>query len=154
MATKHGSRSPWKDRFTEPTIDQLLAGLGAEERSLIDAARAMLGAFERIGESVQWQGVAWRWAMTFAHPGDERAWAFLIPNPERPEIAVPMTGEFLETLNFQRMRKFLRDELVHARCVRGVYWPSWELVSTTQLDELKTVIKKKHEFSAAAACSS
>lgn len=143
-------RSVWEDRFQTPTLDDLRAGLAKQHAQLFDLAREHLASFDGVRESIVWHGVPWRWTVTFAHAGESRApIAYLIPQPGRPLLAIPLPVESLSSIPLRRMSKAIRDGIVFAAEVGGVHWPTWELASKPLIDEIMNLLRRRLEASLA-----
>jgi hypothetical protein len=138
-------RVPWQDRFTVPDVALLLSGFAKQHTTLIEAVRSGLLGLEEVSEVVVWRGT-WRWTLTYLLDGDpDRAWAYLIPQPGRPVFALPVTDEMVQSLSMKRVSKAIRDGIVLAAHVGGIYWPQWELTGKPLVEELVTLARKKHE---------
>lgn len=143
-------RPVWEDRFQSPTLDDLRAGLAKQHAQLFDQAREQLLAFDGVRESVVWHGVPWRWTVTIAPAGDPRSpIAYLIPQPGRPLVAIPLPVEALSSIPLRRMSKAIRDGIVFAAEVGGVHWPTWELQSKPLIDEIVNLLRRRLEASLA-----
>ncbi len=143
-ATEYTMRSSWENKFDEPTIDDLRAGFGKQVGALIDGARDKLCSYEPVDESVSWQGVPWRWTMVYSAPDlDDRPIAYLVLDPQRPLIAIPMTAELVESIPMHRLKKHVRDGVLLSRKVVGVYWSTWELTSKSQLQDILELVHRK-----------
>jgi len=146
------ARSPWEDRFQTPSTQALLDAMHKPLLALLEQARAALLALPGVAESVGWQGVPWRWSFAYRVEGDPtRALAFLVPQPSRPQLAVPLTDEMIAALPIRKLAKPVRDAFVFSPKISGVCWPCWELSAKTQVDELMSVVQVKHGMAHALA---
>ncbi len=144
-------RSPWEDRFRNPTVDELRAGMTRQHSQLFDTARDCLRAFESVQETLVWRGIPWRWSLAYPIEGDaNRILAYLIPQPGKPQLAVPLTVEMIAALPQRRLPRMIRDAITFSARVAGIHWPCWELQSRPQIDELIGLAKRKHEFGLSA----
>jgi hypothetical protein len=142
-------RTAWNNRFERPfSADFLLAQLLDEtRRELAAAARSALLQLEGVTESVEWLGVPWRWTLVYRSESDaERPLAYLVPEPARPQLAIPMTVPMIRSLPARRLKKFVRDAIVFSRAVADVHWPTWELTARPQLDDVLDLVARKHRF--------
>lgn len=140
-------RLPWEDQFNTPSMDDLRRHYPKQLGNLLETARSNLLAFEGVREELAWQGVPWRWTLTYSCPDDPtRAWAYLVPDPLRPKIALPLTEEMVEALPMRRLKKFVRDGVVAARRVNTVYWATWEITNRSQLEEILELARRKHQY--------
>jgi hypothetical protein len=140
-------RIPWEDRFQTPRTEDLLSEFAKHQAHLIHQAREALNSMDGVTESIAWLGIPWRWTLAFGLDGvKDKPWAYLVPQPGKPILALPMTGEAVASLPMRKLPKFIRDVVTLSPKVGGVHWMQWELTSKTQLDELITLARKKHEL--------
>lgn len=140
-------RSAWNDRFRTPALDELLEPFNRQQCGLIDAAREQLIAIPEITEELSWQGIPWRWTLVYRWKGEpERAWAYLVLDPARLRLALPMTTELIAKLPAKKLSRPTRDGIVQASEVAGVHWAQWELVNKPQLEELVGLAHIKHQL--------
>lgn len=136
-------RSAWMDRFRTPSAEDLLNALSAERGALVGQARQQLAALETVRESLSWVGLPWRWTFVYRRRGDQRRpIAYLVPNPEGPELAIPLADRMIADLGFRKLPRFVREGIIAAVYVNGVHWASWELASQTVLDELLSLVRR------------
>ncbi len=135
--------TPWHDRFTRPSVEGLLACLEEGHRAAFEAAREALSGLPGVREELVHMGVPWRWCLRYTTEGDDR-FAFLVPEPGKPLLSLPLPEAFLEGLPLRRLSRGVRDGLTHARLVGGVVWAEWELTSRTQAEELTQLAQQKH----------
>jgi hypothetical protein len=136
-------RAAWMDRFKAPTADEMLGAFNKQMTGALQHLREKLLAVEGAKEEVSWQGV-WRWTLVYRIPGDgERAWAYLVLDPTKPRVAVPITDELIAELPLKKLSKFIRDGLAHAPVVDGVRWAQWELQGKGQADDLVALAEYK-----------
>lgn len=140
------ARNPWEDRFQTPGLDDLLGALAKPQLQLIDQAREGLLALEGVTESIAWLGIPWRWTLAFNLEGTaaEKPWIYLVPQPAKPLLALPMSSEMVQALPMRRLPKFIRDVIVLSPKVAGVHWMQWELSGRGQVDELVGLARRKH----------
>lgn len=146
-------KHPWANKFRRPTPDELIAQYGSKQLAqLVAAARAELSRLAGVAETLSWNGVPWRWSFEYRAerpaPGAAGAQplAYLVPDPQRPQIAVPLTAEMIDLLPVRRLKRFVREGIVHGRIVAQVYWPSWEFALRSQLDEIMDLVVRKHRL--------
>lgn len=141
------SKSAWEDRFRTPTVQDLFESCRRQISSLIESVRDRLLSKPGMSEAVEWQGLPWRWTMTYSNPSDpSHAWAYLVPDPEKPVLSIPMTSEMVDSMPLHRMKKHVRDGVLTSRQVDGVYWASWELTSKAQLQDVLELVERKHTY--------
>jgi hypothetical protein len=137
------SRPAWPDRFRAPSADDLLAPFNKQVAALLEHARTKLRAVEGVKEEISWQGV-WNWTFVYRIPGDgERAWAYLVPDPAKPRIAVTVFDDIIPDLPIRKLSKYIRDGLTHAPVVDGVRWPHWDISNRTQVDDIVSLAQLK-----------
>ena len=129
---KFNPRPVWEDRFAQPTADELVGGAAPEGRALIQTARRHLDEFD---EQVEWLGIPWRWSFVY-RTQEGRPWAYLIPNPDAPMLALPIPVEALQELSHKRLARFVRDGIIQASEVGPTRWAEWTLTSETQINDL------------------
>lgn len=139
-------RVPWEDRFQHPKLDELLGEFSKQQSGLIEQAREALLGLGGVKESITWLGIPWRWTLAYDLDGGGKPWAYIVPQPGKPLLALPMSGEAVAALPMRRLPKFIRDVVVFSPKVGGVHWMQWELTSRTQVEELIGLVKKKHEM--------
>lgn len=148
-------KSLWADKFRMPTIDQLRQQVAKPLLPVFDDARATLNELDGVSETLQWQGVPWRWTLVYRFGGETdssgaKAVAYLIPDPQRIQICVPLSGEQIETCGVKKLKRPIRDGVLHSRSVAGVWWPTWDLPSKSALDEVLELVERKHKNLAVA----
>jgi hypothetical protein len=142
-ATSSKARVAWLDRFRAPAAEDLLAPFNKQTSALLEHARRKLLAVDGIREELCWHGI-WNWSFVFRLLGDgERAWAYLIPDPARPRIAIPIDDEIIPDLPVRKLSKFIRDGLTHAPVVDGVRWSCWDIQNRTQVEDIVSLAQHK-----------
>jgi hypothetical protein len=139
-----GKRDCWQERFSTPRLEQLLARYAPPVADLVPPLLAGLRGIEGVGEELRWFGIPWRWSLGFRHARDlSREWAVLVLKPDKPDLIVPLTHALLERFPSRRFTRGVRDGIVHAPQVAGVFWAQWEITSRPQVDELLDLLKVK-----------
>jgi hypothetical protein len=141
-------RLPWHDKYNQPGVDALREHYANPQfLAVFDQARERLLKFEGIEEHVEWQGMPWRWSLLYMKDSDPTAaLAFLIPLPERPQVAVPLVPDMLRSMPAHRFKKHLKEVLLLANLVDGVYWPTFELTSKAQTEDIMDLVRRKYDF--------
>ncbi|TVQ30593.1 MAG: hypothetical protein EA376_12070 [Phycisphaeraceae bacterium] len=141
------TRIPWEDRFNRPSLHDLREHYNSQMSRLLDQARERLLSFEGAQEEIAWEGVAWRWTFVYRLANDPtRAWAYLVPHPENPRLAIPMTTPMVEALPRRRLKKYITEGVATAKRVGDIHWASWEVANKTNLDEVLDLAKRKYKF--------
>lgn len=148
-ASKH--RQCWADRFETPEWPELLDQMPKAASSLLEYAHAKLGAIEALREEISWQGV-WCWTLVFRQGGEGgRGLAYLVPDPARPRVCIPVPNALIPGLPIKKLSKFVRDGLLHAPAVDAVRWACWHVQSRSQVDELMALLGHRMAASAQVA---
>lgn len=140
------ARSPWKNRFQTPDFDGLRAHYAKHLGDLFHSARERLHALSGMSERIEWLGTAWRWTYVYSHESaPARAWAYLIPNPEKPMLAAPMSIEFVRSLPMRRLKRYVRDGLCSAKRTGEILWPTWDVTGKSNLDDVMDLLGRAHK---------
>lgn len=136
-------RFAWENRFRVPSAEDLLAPFEAPVRELIEVTRSRLLAVDGATERIRWLGVPWRWSFVYDGPEPAgRARAYLIPEPGRPQLALPIGTDVFREVSLRRLPRFIRDGFVYAPQVGGVRWAQWVLTSRSQVDQLASFVEQ------------
>lgn len=139
-STASKPRPVWSDRFTRPEPEVLGTGFAKLSQGAFDLARTRLRAIDGVREEVQWRGV-WNWTFGyFLADEGEPALAFLVPDPERPRLALPFPDSMIAELPARKLARVVRDVLAHAPVVDGLRWPMWDLSTKTETEDLLTLL--------------
>ncbi|MBC7773653.1 MAG: hypothetical protein H7210_14255 [Pyrinomonadaceae bacterium] len=145
---KASKRLAWEDKFRRPEVAELFSHYPSKQLATVaEAIRNRLREFTEVQESVQWQGTPWRWTFTYTCELDPtRAWAYLIPDPAKVQLCIPLTTPMVQSLPMRRLKKVVRDGIVYSKFVAGTYWPCWDVQSKANLDELFDLAARKHKY--------
>ncbi len=138
------SRTCWEDRYRTPTVRELCDALSRQHAHLIDLGREKMLALGGVTESIEWRGIPWRWTLAFNV--ESTALAYLVPQPARPRLALPLPEEIVQALPLRRATKAVRDAITFAPRVGGILWPAWDLQSRPQIEELCGLIRRKYDL--------
>lgn len=130
------ARPYWENQFHTPSRAQLIGGLTREHAGLVSHARQSLLGVLAGPEIIAWHGYPWRWTIVFRAAADERPWAYLIPQPARPRLALTLDVGTLSSVQLRRISKYLKEGLAAAPRVGNTCWPEWDLLSEGQTEEL------------------
>ncbi len=129
-------RELWQNKFRTPTVAELIGGLAPPQAGLFEAARERLAARPGLAEELVWMGVPWCWALAFRRGEDSpRPTAFLVPEPGKAVLSLPLEGESLAKVPLKKLSKSQREALINGTRVGEVVWTVWELQSKTALEE-------------------
>jgi len=143
------TRFAWEDKFRTPTPEDLVQGLNKHGETPVVDVRDRLLAIEGVSEELSWHGVPWRWTFAYRTEDDDsaRALAYLVPQPGKARLAIPMTQPQIAALPLRKLSKFIRDGLLHAPEVGGVRWVQWEPTARSQCDEIMKIVEIKLQIS-------
>lgn len=145
MTAAHVSkvRTPWEDRFVVPVASTLISGLPAHLASVAEFARAKFSGIDALQEEIGWQGV-WKWTFVYATAVEPRkGWAYLVPDPAKLRISLPIQAELMQDLPLKKLSKFVRDGLLHSPLVGRTKWPMWEIQGKGQVEDILELAKFK-----------
>lgn len=144
-----GISAAWSDRFTVPTADGLRKAMAKPFADLVETARSRLQELGTLSEEVSWEGVSWRWTLVYHAEGAQkgRPWAYLIPNPDGPKLAIPFDEAELRRLPLARAKKHVRDGIMSAKRVDKTLWAVWDVNSKAALDDVFDLVKRRHKLS-------
>lgn len=145
------ARPLWQDRFTRPSVDDLLDAVGDENRGHFLKLRASLRKLEGLSETLEWCGLPWRWALVYRLEGDSEAAAYLVPNPETPAAVFRVTHEEVRALPIRKLSRYTRDGLAASRLVAGVCWPEWSVQAASNASDLRDLFRRIRESRMASA---
>lgn len=139
------AKNAWEERFETPRVEALLAGFSKSQAGLIEQARAAILGLENAAESISWLGIPWRWTLAYTVDGSsERPIAYLVPQPGRPVLALPMAEDVVAALPMRRLPKYIRDVIAFSPKVAGVHWMQWDITGRSQLVELMGLVRQQH----------
>lgn len=136
-------RSPWSDRFREPTTRQLRDELPGKVRHVFDAVRKRLLEIDGVREQFAWYGECWHWSIEYRTRLSDEPLAVVIPSPQDLQLALPLDREFTSSLQLKRMKRAVRDGLELAQEPFDTRWGIWSLGGTGMLDDLQDLIERK-----------
>jgi hypothetical protein len=139
----------WENRFKVPTLQDLRAGYNRQLGGLVDMVREQLFAIPGVREEVAWHGIPWRWSLAFRCPlcpAPEPALVFLIPQPAKPQLCVPLPEALITILPARQPSRGIREAVVGAFRVNGFYWAQWDLANKPQTAEILDVVRFTHAF--------
>jgi hypothetical protein len=141
------SRKAWEDRYRTPTVQGLLLALDKPQLDLVQWVRAALCGMDGVEEALSWQGIPWRWTLSYAAASGERPWAYLVPQPTRPLLALPLDPEVVAEVAERKYSKLIKDGVLLAPVVGGVRWTHWELTSKMQAEEVLALARRAQAVS-------
>ncbi|TVQ62375.1 MAG: hypothetical protein EA378_05515 [Phycisphaerales bacterium] len=159
MSSPDPERSIWSDRFREPSTEELLLGLPKADAEPFHMTRSGLLAIDRCEERLGWEGIPWRWCLSYrivppepeggVTPGAPQPspppFAYLVPEPAQPKLCVPLPTEIIAALKPRQVAKTVREGILASSPVDGVFWPTWHLQTKTGAEELLALIRFRLE---------
>ncbi|QOJ00687.1 MAG: hypothetical protein HRU70_09360 [Phycisphaeraceae bacterium] len=135
-------RSAWEDRFRTPSESVLMGAIPKGVVPAFERMRAGLAELPGVEEHLAWCGVPWRWSWEYrAADGsvggeDGHGLAYVVPNPARPALVVPVPDSTLGLLSGRDVSKPVREQVAVTPSVGGWRWAAWDLTSRGLADEL------------------
>jgi hypothetical protein len=150
MTPPHTLNTAWQDRWTHPTVKQVLAALNAQHRRCAERFVDQVTQLPGVTQSMIWYGPSWRWTVQFmlASNKDPRGepLCYLVPGDDRPTAHVPLTEDFVAVLPLRRLSKFVRDGVKAAKRAVEISWANWPLDSDTDAKLVLDLVTRKHKF--------
>jgi hypothetical protein len=142
-------RLPWLDRWTQPSLEQLLQPLSDQQRSIAERLIEGMEKFEGVHWHFAWHGRAWKWTLQFdlydAEGGFIGPIAYIVPNPETFEFCMPLKEQTIEQVNLKRLQRFVRDGLRAAKCAVTLHWAVFHPTAGTETEQLLDLVKRVHK---------
>lgn len=142
-------RLPWQDRWTEPTLAQLLHPIEETRRKAVDNLIAAFEGFEGVERSIIWYGTSWKWTIEFtlALGGDEgEVMAYIVPSPMAPVICIPLEDAVISKLPIRRLNRYIRDGIRGSKCAVETHWALWTPSNGVEVEHLVDLFKRKHKL--------
>jgi len=140
------AREAWENEFREPELDELRAMYEDAPLHLFDSLHRGALDLDGVTGEIVWEGVPWRWCLRFTHEAEDGVFAYLCPDPEGPELCVPLSSACVDSIPLRRLKRYARDGIVKAKKVGSERWPSWRASAKTELEELLDILKRKHRY--------
>lgn len=143
-------RLPWQDRWTQPTVKQLLDPLNAQHRRVFEQLMEDIQKLDKVEFSPRWYGPSWHWTLDYritpVGSKEPVTLCFLVPKVGSPITCVPLTDEQIEALPIRRLNKVVRDGIKSAKCAVSLHWATWTPNNLTETGHLIDLIKRKHKM--------
>ena len=148
MPAKPTVITPWEDRWTTPTLEQLLEPVDENRRKVIDALIERINAYEGMEQALVWHGTSWRWSLqiTLTSARGTAPFAYIVPNPEAPVICLPLTQATVDRLPIKRLNRFIREGIRSAKCAVDTHWAKWTPSAGTEVEHLMDLVKRLHKL--------
>jgi len=151
------ARPPWADRWTEPTLEQLIEPLGETHRKPFTELIKAIDEFEQVERSMFWYGVSWKWTLHYqlfdAKGKPLGTLCYLVPKHDAPMICVPMSADQVHSLPIKRLNKMVRDGIRSAKCAIATHWAIWTPTSQSDVTHLTDLIKRLRKHALAGSGS-
>jgi hypothetical protein len=142
--------SPWTDRWTQPTLKELLTSLGKPLARTVDKLIQKIDALEGVEHAITWYGPSWKWTIEFTLPGPQghprQPLAYLVPNLNGPLLSVPVSQTLRDRLDNKRLRRYIKDGLDSAKRSVDFYWATWTFSNAAETDLLLDLLQRKLKF--------
>lgn len=146
------ARLPWQDRWTQPTVEQLLEPLDDDSRAGLVQLIDLMDTFDNVERELVWYGESWKWTIHYYLAGQGRTrqniqtMAYLVPRDEQSLVCVPMRREMIEDLPMRRLTKFIREGVTSAKCAVEIHWANWTPGNATEFNTLVDLLRRKYNF--------
>ncbi len=145
------SRLPWQDRWSKPTLEQLLEPLEQSQYRGFQALLDLLADMEGIESELVWYGDAWKWTLHYYLPaqsaeGRPRTVCYLVPKHEQSLVCVPMTQAMIDDLPMRRLTKFIKEGVRSAKCAIEIHWAHWNPSNNSEFNTLVDLLRRKFNF--------
>ena len=149
--TEGPDRMPWDDRWTTPTLEQLLEPFEESgKRKILDTLIANFASFDGVQQNLIWYGSAWKWTLEFTLAAEGRRpvtpMAYLVLNPVQATVSIPLTDEVLTQIPIKRLNKYVRENIRSAKRAVELHWALWCPTASTEVDYLTDLFKRKHKI--------
>lgn len=148
MSAKLTPLSPWEDRWSAPTLEQLLKPVDENRHKQITALIERISAYEGIAHELVWHGNSWRWTLqiTLETELNKLPFAYIVPVPEAPILCFPMSDETVNRLPLKRLNRYIRDGIRGAKCAVDTHWAKWTPSAGTEVEHLMDLVKRLHKI--------
>mgnify|MGYP001148939130 CR=1 FL=1 len=144
------NRSPWEDRWSQPSLSQLLEPIREPYRKPFEQLIEEIESCQDLRQELTWYGDAWKWTLHYTqHDGTGRevgTLCYLVPKAESPLVCVPLTGEQIEQLPLKRLGKVVREGIRAAKCAVETHWATWSPSNSSDVSQIVDLIKRKHKL--------
>ena len=149
-ATAEPVRSPWEDRWNQPTFEALMAPQKEQHQKLLHHLLESIEAYEGIERDIIYHGSSWNWTLEYTLPTAERELSepmvYFVPDPESPIFCVPMREDMIAQLPMKRLNRYVRDQIRSAKCAVDIHWCKWTPTAMTEVEHLLDLFKRKYKM--------
>jgi hypothetical protein len=147
----------WLDRWTEPTVEQLMEGLKVHQQRNFGRIMEFLNEHADLQWTLLWYGSSWKWTIHYTFKdgsrakdaggdGEKRTMCYLILNYESPVISIPLSDELIARLPLRRLSKFLREGIKNAKCAVDYHWAAWTPGLENETGMIVDLLNRKYKF--------
>lgn len=148
--------APWQDRWSKPSVKQLLSSLNAQHRKAFEQMLHSIDEMDGARCEVTWYGPAWKWTIhitddhqtpstppTQPASPDASTLCYLVPALETPMICVPLEKGVIDRLPLPRLSKFIRDGVNAAKHAVAIHWATWNASTAGEAVQLVDLIQRR-----------
>ena len=145
--TMYATRLAWADRWTHPTIENLVEPLREQHQEGFAELIKQLDGLDHVRREFIWYGESWQWTVRYTlldDQGDDLdILCYLVANLEKPLVCVPLNATALGAMPTRRLGRFINEGLRSAKCAVDLNWAKWTPNSLTEVNFLLDLIKRK-----------
>ena len=138
---------PWHDRWSQPTIEQMLEPLNPQHHKAVTSLMGRAGAYEYVVRSLVWYGAGWNWSVQFdlkdPKGNDLETLCYVVLKAETPLVCIPLPEATYNRLPIRRLHKYVRTELRRCKRTFDCYWATWNLSASSEMEQLTDLLKRK-----------
>ncbi len=143
-------RLPWENRWTQPTLEQLMAPLAAHHRKALETIFDEVREMPHVEMSLAWYGPSWNWTIEFRfadlkNPQPE-VLCYLVAKVGAPVVSIPLTDTQFDALPLRRLNKLVREGVKLAKQAVELHWANFTPVNQTEVTHLLDLIRRKHKL--------
>ncbi|MCC7191548.1 MAG: hypothetical protein IT444_02095 [Phycisphaeraceae bacterium] len=155
MSRSVSTRLAWNDRWSQPTLAQLVDPLKSHHRRVFDTLLLQFNELASVNQSIIWYGPAWKWTIHYtlalkpakgSKSVEPETLAYLVPRVEAPMVCVPLSDAVIEKLPMHRLSKFVRDGVKMAKCAVAIHWACWTPATLSEVGLIMDLVKRRHKL--------
>jgi hypothetical protein len=149
------NRLAWNDRWSQPTLAQLVDPLKSHHRRVFDSLLQQFNDLPSVNQSIIWYGPAWKWTIHYtlalrpakgAKSVEPETLAYLVPRLEAPLVCVPLGDAVIDQLPMARFSKFIREGIKMAKCAVAIHWACWTPGNMSEVGLIMDMVKRRHKL--------
>lgn len=149
------SVDPRKNRYTIPTVADLVRAVDPIERTLVEAVIKGLGQIHSLKQSVSWEGRSWGWSVIFRSRTRMKGieW-FVVARTPAPFVSIRIDTALLQGSGADDCRTLvLQGSPDTHRHTGRTLWCHWTLENDVAAQRVIDVARRLYASHAAAVCS-